>query len=42
MARQLYELQGQADKRFSPFCWRSRMALLHKELEAEFIPVQFG
>ena len=42
MARQLYELQGQADKRFSPFCWRSRTALLHKELEAEFIPVQFG
>ena len=42
MARMLYELQGRADKRFSPFCWRSRMALWHKGLEADFIPVQFG
>ncbi len=42
MARILYELQGQADKRLSPFCWRSRMALAHKGLEAEFVPVQFG
>jgi len=42
MARKLYELQGRADKRFSPYCWRARMALWHKGLEAEFIPVQFG
>ena len=42
MARNLYELQGRADKRLSPFCWRTRMALWHKGLEAEFIPVQFG
>lgn len=42
MARKLYELQGSEDKRLSPYCWRSRMALAHKELETEFIPVQFG
>ncbi|MDA0230825.1 MAG: glutathione S-transferase N-terminal domain-containing protein [Proteobacteria bacterium] len=42
MARELYELQGRDDKRFSPFCWRARMALWHKRLEADFIPVQFG
>lgn len=39
MARQLYELVG-ADpaRRFSPFCWRARMALAHKGLEAECVP----
>ena len=42
MERKLYELQAQQDKRLSPFCWRTRMALAHKELETEFIPVQFG
>lgn len=42
MARELYDLQGREDKRFSPFCWRARMALWHKGLEADFIPVQFG
>ena len=42
MARNLYEFQGRADKRLSPFCWRTCMALWHKGLEAEFIPVQFG
>jgi len=42
MTRKLYELQGRADKRLSPYCWRARMALWHKGLEAEFIPVQFG
>lgn len=42
MTRTLYELQGQDDKRFSPFCWRTRMALAHKGLEATFEPVQFG
>ncbi len=42
MARQLYELTG-ADptRRFSPFCWRARMALAHKGLEAECIPWRF-
>lgn len=42
MARELYELAG-ADpaRRFSPYCWRSRMALAHKGLEAECIPWRF-
>jgi glutathione S-transferase len=35
----LYDLAGaEADRRFSPFCWRIRMALAHKELPAETIP----
>jgi glutathione S-transferase len=42
VTRTLYELQGQDDKRFSPFCWRTRMALAHKGLEATFEPVQFS
>ena len=42
MERKLYELQGQQNKRLSPFCWRARMALAHKELEVEYVPVQFG
>lgn len=34
----LYELAGaNADLRFSPYCWRSRLALLHKELDFETI-----
>lgn len=42
MARQLYELVG-ADpaRRFSPYCWRARMALAHKGLEAEMVPWRF-
>ena len=32
----LYDLAGaEADRRFSPFCWRIRMALAHKELPVE-------
>ena len=38
----LYELQGKNDLRFSPYCWRSRMALLHKGLDAVFEPVLFS
>ena len=42
MARQLYELCGSDPQRvFSPFCWRSRMALAHKGLEFESIPWRF-
>jgi glutathione S-transferase len=40
--RKLYELQGRDDIRFSPYCWRIRMALAHKDLETELVPVQFG
>ena len=42
MALQLYDLAG-ADPahRFSPYCWRTRLALAHKGLEAELIPWRF-
>jgi glutathione S-transferase len=39
----LYELAGaEADRRFSPFCWRIRMALAHKELPVETVPWRFS
>ncbi|WMT76778.1 glutathione S-transferase family protein [Bradyrhizobium sp. Ash2021] len=39
MPLKLYELVGSDDARpFSPFCWRTRMALAHKGLSAETIP----
>jgi glutathione S-transferase len=39
MPLKLYELVGTDDARpFSPFCWRTRMALAHKGLSAESIP----
>ena len=41
MALTLYELTGKDDRRFSPYCWRIRMALAHKGLEAAFVPVRF-
>lgn len=42
MARRLYELAGQDPaRRFSPYCWRIRMALAHKGLEAECVPWHF-
>jgi glutathione S-transferase len=42
MARQLYELCGTDPARvFSPFCWRSRMALAHKGLGFESMPWRF-
>lgn len=37
----LYELAGKADRRFSPFCWRARLALAHKGLSATCVPVRF-
>lgn len=39
----VYELAG-ADPalRFSPYCWRIRMALAHKGLDARFIPWRFS
>ncbi|MDO9712974.1 glutathione S-transferase family protein [Paracraurococcus lichenis] len=42
MNRTLYDLAG-ADPalRFSPFCWRTRMALAHKDLPVETIPWRF-
>src|ERR1700732_417513 len=42
MALKLFELVGTDEARpFSPFCWRTRMALAHKGLGAESIPWRF-
>ena len=39
MSLKLFELVGADDTRpFSPYCWRTRMALAHKGLGAETIP----
>jgi glutathione S-transferase len=37
----LYELQAADDRRISPYCWRTRFALAHKELAATDVPVKF-
>lgn len=39
--RLLYELVARDDRRMSPYCWRIRMALAHKGLEYETVPVKF-
>ncbi len=42
MAIKLYDLVGaEDDRRFSPNCWRSAMALKHKGLEFESVPWRF-
>ena len=41
MAIKVYDLCGADDRRFSPFCWRIRMALAHKGLDAEFEATHF-
>ncbi|GAB2802406.1 glutathione S-transferase family protein [Halomonas shantousis] len=42
MARIMYDLCGRDERlRFSPYCWRVRMALAHKGLECEFRPWRF-
>lgn len=41
MPRKLFELLGADDRRFSPYCWRARMALAHKGLKAEIVPCKF-
>jgi glutathione S-transferase len=42
MAITLYDLAGaEADRRFSPFCWRAKMALAHKGIEVETVPWRF-
>jgi glutathione S-transferase len=39
---ELYDLAGaEDDRRFSPFCWRIRMALAHKGLPVTTIPWRF-
>jgi len=41
MALKLYDLVGIDDRRFSPACWRTRMALAHKGLDCETRPTPF-
>ena len=42
MAIKLFELVGTDEARpFSPYCWRTRMALAHKGLSAQSIPWRF-
>ena len=41
MAIILYDLTAGEDRRFSPFCWRTKMALAHKGLAADIRPVTF-
>ena len=41
-ARRLFELCGADDDlRFSPYCWRTRLALAHKGLPVETIAWRF-
>ena len=42
MAMRLYDLAGaDANLRFSPYCWRTKLALAHKGLPVETIPWRF-
>ena len=42
MTIKLYDLAGaEEDRRFSPYCWRVKMALKHKGLDFETIPWRF-
>ena len=42
MAIRLYDLAGaDPERRFSPFCWRTRLALAHKGLAVEAVPWRF-
>ncbi|NQV21253.1 MAG: glutathione S-transferase family protein [Rhodospirillales bacterium] len=42
MSLTLYDLSGTEGLRFSPYCWRAKLALAHKELSADTVPVTFG
>lgn len=37
----LYDLVGRDDRRMSPFCWRAKLALAHKGVDVETIPIKF-
>jgi len=42
MTLKIYDLAAaEDDRRFSPYCWRAKMALRHKGLEFETIPWRF-
>jgi len=39
----MYDLAAaEPERRFSPFCWRTKMALAHKGLEFETIPWRYA
>lgn len=43
MTIQMFDLAAaEEDRRFSPFCWRVRMALAHKGLAVETVPWRFS
>ncbi|MGD0075045.1 MAG: glutathione S-transferase family protein [Candidatus Binataceae bacterium] len=43
MAIKMYDLAGaDSERRFSPFCWRTKLALAHKQLAVEAIPWRFS
>jgi glutathione S-transferase len=43
MPIRMYDLAAaEADRRFSPYCWRTKLALAHKQLEVETIPWRLG
>ena len=43
MAIKMYDLAGaENDRRFSPFCWRTKLALMHKGLEFETIAWRYA
>jgi len=42
MALQLYDLAGaEPERRFSPYCWRIMLTLMHKDLPFDAIPSRF-
>ena len=42
MGMQLYDLAGaELERRFSPYCWRIKLALMHKGLPFDTIPWRF-
>ncbi len=43
MGLQLYDLAGaESERRFSPYCWRTKLALMHKGLPFDTIPWRFS
>ena len=42
MGLKLYDLAGaELERRFSPYCWRTKLALMHKGLPFDTIPWRF-
>lgn len=43
MTRTLYDLAGaDPNRRFSPYCWRAKLALAHKGIEVETVPWRYS